>query len=332
MRKGKFWLLIILLLVIAYLLGPHPSSPTYSTDLPELPGDLNLLANFVQAKESLRKIKPDNEARIVWANDSARIPTPFSIVYLPGFTASQAEGEPVHRRIAKKFGANLYLARLAEHGIDTAEPMQKLTVDNYWNSVKEAYAIGKRLGDKVVIMGTSTGGSLALKLAAEYPDIYALILLSPNISINDKYAWLLNNPWGLQIARLVMGSKYIESKDKRPVYRQYWSSPYRIEAAVELQEMLESSMTEKTFRKIKQPALMLYYYRDEVHQDSVVKVSAMKEMFEELSTPSTQKIAVAVPNAGNHVIGSYIKSKDVSGVEKQIETFLKDVLKIQPVQ
>ena len=83
MRKGKFWLLIILLLVIAYLLGPHPSSPAYSTDLPELPGDLNLLTNFVQAKESLRKIKPDNEARIVWANDSARIPTPFSIVQQP---------------------------------------------------------------------------------------------------------------------------------------------------------------------------------------------------------------------------------------------------------
>ena len=34
-------------------------------------------------------------------------------------------------------------------------------------------------------MATSTGGTLALKLAAEYPDIAGLILLSPNIAIND---------------------------------------------------------------------------------------------------------------------------------------------------
>ena len=329
MRKAKWWILIILLIVFVYLMGPRPDSSEFATDLPPVPNEIASLPNYIADKESKHDIKPDNQARIVWGNDSNKQKTEYSIVYLHGFTASQAEGEPTHRNLAKKFACNLYLARLAEHGIDTTEPMQRLTVENYWQSVKEALAIGKRLGNKVIVMGTSTGGSLSLKLAAEYKDIYALILLSPNIEINDDNAWILNNPWGLQLARLILGSDYIESKDTRPIYKQYWSGRYRVEAAVALQEFLETTMTEETFKKVTQPVLMLYYYKDEIRQDSTVKVSAMKKMFEQLGTPDDKKFSVAMPNTGTHVIASYIKSHDVEGVENQIEAFFKNVLKIQ---
>jgi esterase/lipase len=328
MRKRNWWILILLLLVIGYLLGPRPASSDYATNLPQVPADPASLSQYIQTKEAAHRIKPDNHARIVWASDSARQKTEYSIVYLHGFTATYAEGEPVHKNIAKKFNCNLFLARLAEHGIDTTEPMQQLTVDKYWSSVKEALAIGKQIGNKVILMGTSTGGSLALKLAAEYKDVYAVVLLSPNIEINDGSAFILNNPWGLQIANLILGSKYIQAKDTRPIYKQYWIPRYRIEAAVSLQELLETSMTEKTFQKITQPVLMLYYYKDEIHQDSTVRVSAMKEMFNHLGTPPDKKRALAMPNTGNHVIASYIKSNDIAGVEKEIEDFFKDVLKL----
>src|SRR5690606_18793738 len=114
----------------------------------------------------------------------------------------------------------------------------------------------------VILIGCSTGASLALKLAAEHPEIKALILYSPNIAINDPNAWLANNPWGLQIARLVLGSKYVVSKkDTRDIYRQYWYDRYRLEAVVALEEFLETAMTKQTFQKVKQPTLMLYYYK-----------------------------------------------------------------------
>jgi len=332
MRKRKWWIFIPLLLIIGYLLGPRPASSDYTTDLPAVPDDTANLSQYILAKEAAHRIKPDNQARILWAGDSLKQKTEYSIVYLHGFTASQGEGEPAHRNIARKFNCNLYLARLAEHGIDTTEPMQQLTVDKYWNSVKESLAIGRQIGNKVILMGTSTGGSLALKLAAEYKDVHALVLLSPNIEINDGSAWVLNNPWGLQLAKLILGSKYIEAEDIRPIYKQYWTSRYRVEAAVALQELIETSMVEETFEKVTQPVLMLYYYKDEVHQDSTVKVSAMKEMFNQLATPADKKIAVAMPNTGNHVIASYIRSKDVAGVEKQIEDFFKNVLKIPVAQ
>ena len=330
MRK-KWLLLIPVVLIVAYLLGPSPSTPVYSSAMPAVPAEPAALENYIRQNESAHKVKPDNEARIVWANDSLKNQTEYVLVYLHGFSASQGEGDPVHRDLAKKFGCNLYLSRLAEHGIDTTEPMVNLTSDNLWNSAKEAVAIGKQLGKKVILVGTSTGGTLALKLAADYPDIYALILMSPNIAINDPTAWILNNPWGLQVARMVTGSKYLDSKDTNPNYRKYWTWHYRIEAAVNLEELVESTMKKETFEKVKQPVLTLYYYKDKIHQDSTVKVSAIKEMFDELGTPADKKREVAIPNAGNHVIGSWIRSHDVPSVEREAENFMTEVLGIKPV-
>ncbi|HYE55659.1 MAG TPA: alpha/beta hydrolase, partial [Chitinophagaceae bacterium] len=194
-------------------------------------------------------------------------------------------------------------------------------------SAREALAIGKQLGNKVILMGTSTGGTLALMLAANYAsNVHSLILLSPNIAIKDGAAVLLNNHWGLQIARMVKGSNYVDAKDQRDIYKKYWYSRYRLEGAVALQEMLETSMTPQTFEKITQPTLMLYYYKDEVHQDSVVSVKAMLQMFEKLGTSTADKKAVAIPSAGDHVIGSWIKSKDVAAVEKEIDLFLRKLI------
>jgi hypothetical protein len=152
--------------------------------------------------------------------------------------------------------------------------------------------------------------------------------MSPNIAINDPFAWILNNPWGLQIARAVKHGKYNVSDDDRAVYRQYWNKPYRLEAAVALEEYLETTMTKENFKKVKQPTLLLYYYKDEVHQDSVVKVSAMLNMFDELGTASNLKREVVMPNTGDHVMGSPIKSRDVAGVQKEVEKFMKEVLAI----
>jgi len=323
----RYILVILALLVIVYLLGPRPSTPVYSMVMPTVPADTAALRQYIQQQESMHKLKPNNEARIVWYNDTLKNKTDYAIVYLHGFSASQEEGAPIHTNIAREFGCNLYLSRLAEHGIDTTEPMLNLTPDNYWESSKQALAIGKQLGKKVILMGTSTGGTNALQLAAAYPDdVAAVILLSPNIAIFDKTAWILNKPWGLQIARMVEGGNYIAGTDTTPLNKQYWHTKYRIEAAVQLQEMVQTSMTKETFEKVKQPALLLYYYKDEVHHDSTVSVPAMLTMFDQLGTPADKKVKEAIPNAGTHVIGSYIRSKDLLSVQTAIEKFMQGKL------
>ncbi|MEO8764614.1 MAG: alpha/beta fold hydrolase [Ginsengibacter sp.] len=331
MRFLKWLLIIVAVFWTIYLLGPSPDKPEYVTTMPTVPLQPALLEAYIQNNEAHHKLKDNNQARIVWANDSLKQKTEYAIIYLHGFAASQEEGEPIHRNIAKEFGCNIYLSRLAEHGIDTTEPMANLTVDKYWESVKQALAIGKQLGDKIILMGTSTGGTNALQLAVKYPaDVDALVLLSPNIAINNSNAYLLNNHWGFNLAKMITGNDHITSIDDRTIYKQYWYYHYTLQALVQLQEMIETTMTKETFEKVKQPLLMLYYYKDNIHQDSVVSVPAMLQMFDELG--STVKIKKALPNTGDHVIGSFIKSRDLRSVQLAIEDFMSQTLHVPKVK
>jgi len=141
---------------------------------------------------------------------------------------------------------------------------------------------------------------------------------------------MLDGHWGLEIARLVKQGKYMVPEDVRPLYRRYWNQHYRLEGVVALKAYLETAMTPENFNKVKQPVLMLYYYKDAVHQDSVVKVSAMLTMFDELGTSRELKRKMAMPNTGNHVIGSPIQSRDVRGVQNEIEKFMIETLGISP--
>ncbi|HMH22553.1 MAG TPA: alpha/beta hydrolase [Puia sp.] len=347
----KKWLLLIPIALIAfYFAGPSPATPSYKIDFPQVPTDPAALEAYIRNNEAPHKLKPDNEARIIWADSKGasagdhhagdslnavgpvRQRTEYAMVYLHGFSASQGEGAPLHRNLAKKFGCNLYLSRLAEHGIDTTEPMLYLSADGLWESAKQALAIGGQIGNKVVLVGTSTGGTLALQLAAAYPDkVAALVLLSPNIEINDPNAWVLNNHWGLQVAHKVAGSDYIITKeDYGPVYRQYWYPKYRLEGAVALEELLETTMNKETFGKVAQPVGVFYYYKDPIHQDSTVKVSAILRMFDQLGTQPGLKYKQAFPEAGTHVICSPIRSHDAEGVENAIVKFLADIVHLTP--
>ena len=320
MRKLKIGFFITINIAAIYLLGPHPEKPFFDNVLPYIPHQISI-DDYVSEMESNFKIKENNEAKIIWA-DSTHEVTEYAIVYLHGFSASQMEGDPVHRNIAKQFHCNLYLARLAEHGLTGSDAMKNLTAENLWVSAKEAYAIGKKIGKKIILMSTSTGGTLSLQLAAAYPEIAGLIMYSPNIEINNPAAPLLNNPWGLQIARLVKGGDFANIQFKNSEYPKYWNIHYRLESTVALQNLIEATMTKEQFAKVHQPSLVLYYYKDEANQDNVVKVSAIKKMFSEIATPDSLKKAVAIPNAGNHVIASPIVSKDIITVEKETKAFI----------
>ena len=319
------------LVLLIYIMGPKPDSPVYTTKLPVVPGNLTDLESYIRKKEALLPVKPGNEAQIVWANDTTRTQTEYVIIYLHGFSASHEEGNPVHRHFAERFGINLLLTRLADHGLNEKEPMQLFTAERLWQSTLEAYAIGRKLGKKVILMSTSTGGTLSLKLAAEFPEIHSLIMFSPNIEINNAMAAMLNDPWGLQLIQWIAGGPYRVLKRSREINR-FWYDRYRLEAPVQLQELLETTMKSAVFKKVKQPVLLLYYYKNPEQQDNVVSVEAMLDMYEALGTPAEQKRRLPVPGAANHVIASYLRSRDVATVEKQTFKFAEEILHLQPVK
>ena len=327
MRKIlRIALFLVVLLALAYFLGPKVDDPTLEKALPEVTPDLVQLEREIEQREGdTPNIKPDNEARIVWA-DSIPVKTPYSIVYLHGWSASQEEGDPVHLETAKRFGCNLYLPRLAGHGLTEDEPMLDVTADKLLASAKEAIAVGKQLGEKVILMATSTGGTLALYLAGGDPDIAGLLLYSPNVAIFDPNAQFLAKPWGLQLARLANGGDYHEFKEITEENSKYWTTKYRLEALTQLQALVDNTMTEATFESVRQPVFLGYYYKDEIHQDSTVSVPAMLRMFEQLGTPNNEKRKVAFPDVGAHVMTSHITSKDLESVERETNRFLEEVL------
>lgn len=303
---------IILLapLIVAYIAGPKFPKPELSSKLPVLQMKTAELETYLKDKEADLNLKPDNESRIIWNNDSLKNKTPYCLLYLHGFSASWYEGEPVHRNFASRYGMNLYAPLLASHGIDTIEALVDMTPERLYDSAKEALVVAQLLGQKVILMGTSTGGTLALKLAAEFPELVeGLLLLSPNIAINNPAAFLLSKPWGLQIARGVYKGNYrVSDNDTLPNECRYWNCTYRLEAIVYLQQLVDATMTEETFAQVKEPVFLAYYYKDEDNQDPTVKVDAMLKMYDQLGTPDSQKQKQAFPNAASHVIGSQLKS------------------------
>ncbi|PUZ27303.1 Esterase/lipase [Chitinophaga costaii] len=324
---------VTLLLGSAYLLGPCPPRPQYSLVLPSVPQNARSLMAYIQSKESQHCLKPDNQARIVWCHGDDQHKTEYSIVYLHGFSASQEEGDPVHRRLAARYGCNLFLTRLDGHGLDTAAPLLTMTATGLWEDAKEALQIGKALGHKVILVGTSTGGTLALLLAAKFPaDVYAVINMSPNIEINQPLAFLANNHWGLAMSRMIKQSDYNIAPAKNEMQARYWYTKYRLEAVSELEELLESSMTPGTFQAVHQPVLNLYYYKNQQEQDPTVRVSAILNMQQALGTPDSLKLAVAIPNAGTHVLGCALTSKDIPAVETAIYHFMENTLHLRPLE
>jgi len=319
---------IVFALVIAYISGPKPPEPVFALPEVTLPATLTELDRKINDSErSVIGLKPDNEARIVWADTLKKEKTKIAFLYLHGFSASQAEGAPVHKNLAARFHSNLYLARLSEHGIDKGDStMIGLDADRYYATAEEALAIAKQLGDEVVVIGTSTGGALTLFLASRHPEIKAVVLYSPAIKLYDPTAFILNKPWGLQLARKFMGGSVSRDEPDSPEHDNYWSLEYRIEALVALQSLLSNTMTNETFAKVKCPLFLAYYYKNEEEQDKTVSVPAMLKMFNKVGTPEALKRKMAFPDAGAHVIASYIRSKEWESVERETEKFLSEIL------
>ncbi len=321
-RTTKILVLVVGVLLVIFALGPKVETPTLDKPLPSVPQNLTELNNWIQFREEAnQKIKPQNEARIEFY-DSIPQKTKYSVLYLHGFSASSGEGTPFHQNIAKHFKANLYLPRLFGHGLEEDDPMIGFTGDLYLDSAREALAVAKALGEEVIILGTSNGGTLSLLLGDD-PQVSIIGLFSPNIKIKHPLAGIATLPWGLEIATTAIGTDYHIMEGVVSPGEQFWTTRYHLQAPSHMQKILEEGMTSETFSKIKVPVFMGYYYKDEEHQDNVVSVEAMLKMFDQLGTPEHLKEKMAFPEAGAHVLTSYMTSKDLENVTNQTIRFFE---------
>ena len=327
MKVLRGFAIFFLLLGALYLVGPRVETPELNESPVSVPSNLMSLEQWITEKENaLGNVRSGNASQIIF-NDSVPKKTKFSVLYLHGFTASGREGEPVHRDIAKALGANLYIPRLYGHGLEETEPMLGFNNEDFWESGKEALAVAKQLGEKVIVLGTSHGGSLSLSLATD-PDIAALCLFGPNIAVYDPKAKLLSKPWGLQIARLVKGGNYHHMVTSNEEKKNYWTTKARLESLIHMQKFLDVKMRKATFKRVQAPVFLGYYYKNDSLQDQVVSVPAMLEMYDQLGTPQHLKQKIAFPEAGDHVLTSYLSTENYEAVTREVLQFLSDKLNI----
>lgn len=319
---------LLVLLAVVFAFGPKPDYEPYNGQLPQINIPLTELdAHLAEREAKVENLKPDNQMQIMWA-DSIR-KTEYSVVYLHGFSASAMEGRPVHQNFAKRYGANLFLARMPEHGIKDRDAFKTLTPKKWVDAAKEAVAIGQLLGDKVILMSCSTGSPLAIYISSQHPDlIHAQIMYSPNVALYDSNSKILTYPWGVQIGRQIFGG------DHRTIeaHPDYWTLEYHNNGIYAMLYLLEGTMQPEIFNKVEEPIMVGYYYKNDDEQDKIVSVEAMKWMMSEVSTPKEQLWDVPFPTVNSHVIASDLGSKDHIAVQEKTYEFAEQVLGLKPVE
>lgn len=295
---------LIPLLLLFILLGPRPKKDTtvYPVTLPD---DLD---DYLAAREAtVPGITPGAEKAIVWAGQPGA-KTPLSIVYLHGFSATRQETAPLSETIAAELGANLFATRLTGHGLD-GEALGRATVRDWCQDAMEALAIGRRLGDKVIIVAVSTGATIATWLAAQpeaQAHLAALIFVSPNFGIKDPASEIFGLPWGKQIARLIVGPE-LKSEPGSDAAARYWTHRYPIDALLPVLGMLQV-VRRLPLKAVTTPTLVIYS-----PQDQVVNPQRTLRTFEQLG--AAPKRLIPLYDAGgvnHHVIAGDIVSPDTT--------------------
>jgi alpha-beta hydrolase superfamily lysophospholipase len=313
--------ILVLLLGAAWLFGPRTPVDTTITFDPKTIGE-DLDAYLERAEATVRGIQPNQHKEIVWADPETKAKTPIAIVYVHGFSASPQETRPLPDIVAANLKANLFLTRLFGHGT-TTRPMEDVSVNAWVNDFAEALAIGERLGDKVVVMGTSTGGALttwAITQPAFRDRIDAVVLCSPNYGVQAAGSSLLTWPFARQMAHLVMG----ETRSFEPgsdLQRLYWTTTYTVDALLPMAEVVKLAANAPV-EQAKVPALLLISSGDQV-----VRPDITRSMAERWGAPHKLVEVPDVEDPSQHVLaGAAMSPSTTEPVAKLATEWLRETL------
>ena len=295
------------LVILVLLFGPREPVDGEITFEPGMLGD-NLDAYLAASEAVFDDIIPGTEKRIVWAGEpGARTDT--VILYLHGFLATSEEIRPVPDQVAANLGANLYFARFTGHG-RTGEAMAEARAVDWRNDLAEAMAIGARLGDRIILIGTSTGGTLATLAAADplmNAGVDGVILVAPNFKVNNPLAFVPDLPFARFYIEILGGAeRQWEGVDAEHNF--YWTTRYPTRAVIPMSATVRAANALDP-RTIDVPVLIIFDPGDEV-----VRHDRTVEIAEAWGGP-TYVVRVSVgPNddPARHVIAGDIRSPDMT--------------------
>lgn len=235
------------------------------------PTDLTDLEAYVaDAEAQFDDITAGAEKHITWAN-GAKDKTPFSVVYLHGYSATRQETAPFADELARQLGANAFHTRLTGHG-RPGDAMLEGSVDAWTRDTREAYEIGTLLGEQVIVVSVSTGGTLATWLAAQdfATQLAAMVMISPNFDLPDQRAYRLDWPLGIGVTlgEWLTGEEH-SWEPASEQHARYWTYRYPLAALRPLIQLLKVVQAiDKS--QITTPTLFVYAPNDQVILPSAV--------------------------------------------------------------
>ena len=265
-RLGKIFsktaLALAALIALLFLFGPYEDSDL-STDFDASALSGGVAEYFAKREAAFDDITAGVQKQVIWAGEpEAR--TAWAVLYLHGFSATAQEIRPVPDQVAAGLGANLIFTRLQGHGRGSAA-MAEATVGGWMQDVAEALAAARLLGERVLVISTSTGGTLAAAAAADAAlskDVAGIVLVSPNFGIQNPLAPVLTFPaaryW---LPALAGGERAFEPLSAAQAT--YWTTRYPSIAALPMAALV-SEVTALDFSGVLIPVLFWYSDADQV--------------------------------------------------------------------
>ena len=257
-------LALLALLTLVWLAGPRVTyGPDEPAPRPAPPAQAAALDAWLAEREAaVPGVRPAAAKGIVWYREPGRR-TPWAVVYLHGFTATRMETYPLAERVAHGLQANLFHTRLTGHGVP-AEALRRVTAQDWLADAVEAVRIGHAIGERVLVIGTSTGGTLGAWLALR-PDaagvpVAAQVWISPNFGPADARAEWILGPWGWALTRAITGGTVgAPHADERR--NAHWTRVYPAEALVPMMTLVRR-VRDGALDQVRTPVLVLASPRD----------------------------------------------------------------------
>lgn len=300
-RVGILSLAMLVFGRVLFAVGPRASVPA-SWEEPVPPPDV--VAHLRRTEAEVPDIRLGDGKEIVWAAGNDGSPTRISLVYLHGFSADRHEIEPLVTTLGRELGANVYFARLRGHGRDGAA-MGEARAEDWLEDAFEAVAIGRRIGERVVLIGTSTGGTLAAWAATRQelkPYLGALLLVSPNFRLRARSARMLLWPWGGVIARTIVGPERCFDAENAEQER-HWTTCYPTSALLPMMALVEY-VSVSDLGRVEAPVFLAYS-----PDDQVVDAAETERLFATFGSSSKTLHVVQGPgDPASHVLAGDILS------------------------
>lgn len=287
---------------------------------------------LLKEEAKVKNMVPNTHKQITWYSPYQQ--TEYSLVYLPGYSSTRQEIQPIPEAVAKALKMNYFATRFKGNGIKGgADSYKGVTVQDHLEDAYEALMIGSIIGKKVVLMGTSTGATFAIWLADKFPDLVAgLIFVSPNHEPSDPLGNFMLGPFGKQLAYGVT-REYLRSKSLYPStsYKnkymglEYSSEVQHVDASIAMMGAVGIT------RKINPNSFAMPYLVFYSEKDIVISVKKLKEFFEKYGskTHSSKEIVSlkGIRELWQHApVGDFVDPNTSRAIIPEIVSFLRDNL------